>query len=154
MRRLLQKRIDELKDLKTLNPGEQKELEDGGEKLRILFAAVADDVAEAERILKDPLAELKRIQDEEAAEIDTKEEVRPISQFYVNERVENMVELAETSRLDGRRTDNPHIFLAKQKPFLGFMISTQWYSRILLIGLSLAFLLPATYLFHRSLTRR
>jgi ABC-type multidrug transport system ATPase subunit len=154
VRRPLQKRIDELKDLKTLNPGEQKELEDGGEKLRILFAAVADDVAEAERILKDPLAELKRIQDEEAAEIDTKEEVRPISQFYVNERVENMVELAETSRLDGRRNDNPHIFLAKQKPFLGFMISTQWYSRILLIGLSLAFLLPATYLFHRSLTRR
>ena len=156
VRRPLQKQIDKLKGLKNLSPSEQKELQDGGEKLRILFAAVAGDLTDAKRILKDPLAELQRIQNEEEAgiEIDLEEDVRPISQFFVNERVENMVELAETSRLDGRRTDEPHIFLAKQKTFLGFTMSTQWYCRIILMCLSLAFLIPATYLLHRSLTRR
>lgn len=152
----LQERIDELKELEELSPSEQEELESGGEKLRIMFAATAGDVTEAERILEDPLAELQRLLAAEASGQDpgSEEDSRPVSQFFVNERVENMVELAETSRVDARRTEAPHVFLAKQKPIFGLTIGTGLYCRIFLIALSLAFLVPATFLLHRSLTRR
>ncbi|MDC0188088.1 hypothetical protein OAJ05_02650, partial [Verrucomicrobia bacterium] len=67
---------------------------------------------------------------------------RSVSQFFVNDRVENMVDLAETLRLDRRRSDKPNIFLAKEKPLFGVTLSTQWYCRIFLVLLTTAFLQP------------
>ncbi len=162
VRQPLQKRIDQLKELKNLDDSEQKELLNSSEELRVLYAAIARNADKADQILEDPLAELERLLAlEESGEVDLEienigpeETVRSVSQFFVNERIENLVELAETSRLDGRRSDRPNIFLAKEKPFLGFTISTQWYCRIFLIILSLAFLAPAIQLLKLSLTRR
>ncbi|MFT6379560.1 MAG: hypothetical protein ACJAXZ_001036, partial [Akkermansiaceae bacterium] len=156
VRQPLQEQIEKLKKLKKLNTGEEEELQKRGEELRVLYAAVATNAKAADLILKDPLAELQRLQEFEdsGGEFDPEEKVRSISQFFVNERVENLVELAETSRLDGRRNDRPNIFLAKEKPFLGFMISTQWYCRVFLIGLIFAFLVPAVCFLKLSLTRR
>lgn len=65
-----------------------------------------------------------------------------------------MIELAETLRIDERRTDNPRIFMAREKPFLGFTLSTQNYCRIFLSMLILAFLIPATIFLKLSITRR
>lgn len=160
VRQPLQERIDKLKELKKLSSEEQKELYDGSEELRVLFAAVSRTPKEADRILDDPLAELEKMLAFEAAgeeideDFDSDHPIRSVSQFFVNERVENLVELAETSRLDGRRSDRPKVFLAKEKYFLGFTISTQWYCRLFLLSLTLAFLIPAIYLLKLSLIRR
>lgn len=151
----LQKRIEKLKERKSLDVTGQKDLQNASEELRVLFAAAASDIERADLILKDPMAELERILKLEGEEkVTPEQEMRSILQFYVNERVENLVELAESSRLDGRRSDRPNIFLAKEKPFLGFTISTQWYCRFYLIALTLAFLAPAVHLLKLSLTRR
>lgn len=156
VRQPIQKRIDELKEPESLSGDEDRELKIMGEKVRVLFAAVAKNAEQAESILADPLAELSRIEREQVQGIEPApdEKALAVSQFYVNERVEQLVELAETFRLDDRRLDAPHIFLAREKPFLGFSISTQWYCRIFLTGLTLLFLLPATSLLSYSLTRR
>jgi len=151
----LQEHIEKLKKLDSLTSFEEKELYKGSEKLRVLYAAAAQKTSQAKVILNDPLAELERMmaaEDEEA--IGTEKQTRSVSQFFVNERVENLVELAEASRVDERRSDSPKVFLAKKKPFLGFLISTQAYCRIFLIGLTLAFLIPAVYLLKLSLTKR
>ena len=153
----LQKSIEVLKKLKKLGGSEEQELQSASEKLRIIYAALAQDAKTADSILENPLAELERIlalEEEGFGKEDNEQESRSISQFFVNERIENLVELAESSRLDGRRSDRPNIFLAKEKPFLGFTISTQWYCRFYLTILSAIFLIPATYLLKLSLTRR
>lgn len=155
-RQPIQDRIDHLKEKKELSTEEEKELKEAGDSLRVLFAAVAENSGRADQILRDPLDELKRLQEEEMAglEPDLDRDTRSVSQFFVNERVENMVDLAETLRLDGRRKDQPNIFLAKEKPLFGFNLSTQWYCRIFLIFLTITFLLPAASLLNYSLTRR
>ena len=155
-RQPIQDRIDHLKEKKELSTEEEKELKEAGDSLRVLFAAVAENSGQADQILRDPLDELKRLQEEEMAglEPDLDRDTRSVSQFFVNERVENMVDLAETLRLDGRRKDQPNIFLAKEKPLFGFNLSTQWYCRIFLIFLTITFLLPAASLLNYSLTRR
>jgi hypothetical protein len=155
-RRPIQEKIDALKDKEELSASEKEELKEAGDEIRVLFAAVAKDSVQAEKIMRDPLGELQRLQEEEMAglEPDLDRDTRSVSQFFVNERVENMVELAETLRLDGRRKDQPNIFLAKEKPLLGINLSTQWYCRILLIFLTITFLLPAASFLNYSLTRR
>jgi hypothetical protein len=157
-RQPIQDRIDHLKEKKELSTEEEKELKEAGDSLRVLFAAVAENSGRADKILRDPLAKLKRLQEEEMAglelEPDLDRDTRSVSQFFVNERVENMVDLAETLRLDGRRKDQPNIFLAKEKPLFGFNLSTQWYCRIFLIFLTITFLFPAASLLNYSLTRR
>lgn len=156
VRQPIQDRIDELKKTEELSGEEDRELELLGEKMRVLFAAVAKESGHAETILKDPLGELRRLEQDEANEVepDLDEEIQPVSHFFVNRRVEQMVDLAETLRLDERRLDQPHIFLAKEKIFLGVSLSTQWYCRIFLIVLTILFLLPAAGLLSYSLTRR
>ena len=72
------------------------------------------------------------------------EEAIPVSQFFVNQRIENMVELAETSRLDDRRTETAHVFLAEEQAFLGYSMSTLWYCRFFLLTISLVFMILAT----------
>jgi hypothetical protein len=155
-RRPIQEKIDALKDKEELSASEKEALKEAGDQIRVLFAAVAKDSVRADEIMRDPLGELKRLQEEEMAglEPDLDRDTRSVSQFFVNERVENMVELAETLRLDGRRKDQPNIFLAKEKPLIGINLSTQWYCRILLISLAITFLLPAASFLNYSLTRR
>ncbi|MDB4488523.1 ATP-binding cassette domain-containing protein [Akkermansiaceae bacterium] len=155
-RRPIQEKIDALKNKEELSASEKEELKEAGDEIRVLFAAVAKDSVQAEKIMRDPLGELHRLQEEDMAGLkpDLDRDNRSVSQFFVNERVENMVELAETLRLDGRRKDQPNIFLAKEKPLLGINLSTQWYCRILLIFLTITFLLPAASFLNYSLTRR
>lgn len=155
-RRPIQEKIDTLKDKKELEMSEKEELKEAGNKIRVLFASVAKDSFQAEKILRDPLVQLKQLQEEEMAGLEPEidRDTRPVSQFFVNERVENMVDLAETLRLDRRRQDRPNIFLAKEKPLLGISLTTQSYCRIFLIFLTTIFILPAASLLNYSLTRR
>ena len=155
-RRPIQEKIDTLKDKKELEMSEKEELKEAGNKIRVLFASVAKDSFQAEKILRDPLVQLKQLQEEEMAGLEPEidRDTRPVSQFFVNERVENMVDLAETLRLDRRRQDRPNIFLAKEKPLLGISLTTQSYCRIFLIFLTTIFIIPAASLLNYSLTRR
>jgi hypothetical protein len=155
-RRPVQKTIDILKDKEKLKLSEEDELKKAGNKIGVFFASVAKTSSQANEILSDPLRQLEQLQKEEMEGLETEldRETRSVSQFFVNERVENMVDLAETLRLDGRRNDKPNIFLAKEKTFFGINLSTQWYCRIFLILLTTAFLLPAASFLKYSLTRR
>ncbi|MEN8774627.1 MAG: ATP-binding cassette domain-containing protein [Akkermansiaceae bacterium] len=156
VRQPIQDKVDILKEKKELTQSEEEELAEAGDEIRVLFAAVARDSDQADKILRNPLGELKRLQEEEVAGMEPKfdEDTRAVSQFFVNDHTENMVELAETLRLDGRRNDSPNIFLAKEKPLFGISLSTQWYCRIFLIFLTITFLLPAASFLNYSLTRR
>ena len=155
-RRPIQKTIGILKDKEELKLSEEDELKKAGDKIGVLFASVAKTSSEADEILSDPLGQLEQLQKEEMEGVkpELDRDTRSVSQFFVNERVENMVDLAETLRLDRRRNDKPNIFLAKEKPLFGVNLSTQWYCRIFLILLTTAFLLPAASLLNYSLTRR
>ena len=139
-RRPTQARIDELKELKTLTDAEDEELQSLSEKIRILYAATSTNLKDAVRIIRDPASEKERLM--QLTEIE--EEAIPVSQFFVNQRIENMVELAETSRLDDRRTETAHVFLAEEKAFLGYSMSTLWYCRFFLLTISLVFMILAT----------
>ncbi len=147
-RRPLQERIDELKENTDLNETEAEEFEQDKERLRVLYSAAGANLPQAHAFLKNPLGEMERTMDDE---ID--EEALPVAQFFVNERIENMVQLAETSRLDERRKETPHVFLAESKPILGMTIGTLTYCRIFLLALTAAFLIAATSLLNLSLTR-
>jgi ABC-type multidrug transport system ATPase subunit len=150
-RQPLQESIDELKQKSELAENEQRLLTETGEKLRVLYAALAPDDDLARKILDDPLAELKRLQSGSAPP--PGEEDRPVSQFFINDRVDGMIELAETLRIDERRSDQPLIFMAREKPVFGVNVSTQTYCRGFLILLTLFFFLPASVLLHYSITK-
>ncbi|MDA7888708.1 ABC transporter permease [Akkermansiaceae bacterium] len=139
-RRPIQERIEELKKPETLTDEEDEELQALSEKIRILYAATSPKLKDAVRIIRDPVAEKERLM--QLTEIE--KGAIPVSQYFINERIENMVELAETSRLDERRTETAHVFLAQKKPFLGVTISTIWYCRFFLLIISLAFMILAT----------
>ena len=150
-RRPLQNSIDELKQKPKLDESDREFLTKSGEKLRVLYAALAPNADSARSILDDPLAELKRLQSGTAPP--PSEEDRPVSQFFINDRVDGMIELAETLRIDERRTDRPLIFMAHEKPVFGIEVSTQAYCRTFLALLTLFFFLPATVLLHYSITK-
>lgn len=151
IRRPIQEEIDSLKARSSLGAEEQQRLTRLGDQLRVLYAAFAPDLEKAREILRDPLAELQRLQQED---LPPDEDDRPVSQFFVNDRVDNLVELAETRRLDARRTDRPRVFLARQKPLLGFVIHTRTYCQGFLVLLTLIFLSLATVFLKLSMTRR
>jgi len=152
IRRPLQKEIDELKNQESLDPAEEERLSQNSDQLRVLYAALASDSPSAHEILHDPLTELKRLQSGEAQA--PGEDERPVSQFFVNDRIDGMVEFAETLRIDERRRDQPRIFMAREKPLLGFTVSTQTYCRFFLLLLTIAFLVPAAVFLGLSLTTR
>lgn len=148
-RRPLQKEIDLFKEIKNLTAQEKIGLDRAKDSLSILYTAEAADLGEARRIIKDPLAEKERLMAlEEYAE-----DAVPLPHFFVNERVENLVELAETTRLDDRLTKKPHVFLSEKKPFLGFTLGTLGYCCFFLSLLTGFFLFLATFLLKLSLTR-
>ena len=155
-RKPIQDKIDTLKGKEELLLSEENELKEAGNKIGVLFASIAKTSPQADKILSDPLEQLKQLQETEmeGLEPELDRDTRSVSQFFVNDRVENMVDLAETLRLDRRRSDKPNIFLAKEKPLFGVTLSTQWYCRIFLVLLTTAFLLPAASFLNYSLTRR
>jgi lipopolysaccharide export LptBFGC system permease protein LptF len=155
-RKPIQDKIDTLKGKEELLLSEENELKEAGNKIGVLFASIAKTSSQADKILSDPLEQLKQLQETEmeGLEPELDRDTRSVSQFFVNDRVENMVDLAETLRLDRRRNDKPNIFLAKEKPLFGVTLSTQWYCRIFLVLLTTAFLLPAASFLNYSLTRR
>lgn len=150
-RQPLQDSIDTLKEKSSLNDQERRFLSENGDKLRVLYAALASDSETARHILSDPLAELARLQSDSLPPPGQKD--RPVSQFFVNDRVDGMVELAETLRIDVRRRDQPLIFMAREKTILGINVSTQVYCASFLALLTLFFFLPATTLLHHSITK-
>ena len=150
-RRPIQETIDDLKQKRTLSEEESRFLSENSDKLRVLYAALAPDEKTARAILDDPLAELDRLQSGEAPP--PAEDDRPVSQFYLNERIDGMIELAETLRIDERLNAHPLIFLAREKTLFGFTMSTQLYCGSFLILLTLFFLLPAIFFLHLSVTR-
>ena len=59
---------------------------------------------------------------------------RPITEFFVNDRIDLMVREAETFRLDYRNEDKPrHIFLALKKPVARDWVDTVDYDSAILI---------------------
>lgn len=150
-RQPLQDSIDTLKEKLSLDDQERRLLSENGDKLRVLYAALASDSETARHVLSDPLAELARLQSDSLPPPDRKD--RPVSQFFVNDRVDGMVELAETLRIDERRRDQPLIFMAREKTVLGINVSTQTYCTFFLALLTLFFFLPATTLLHHSITK-
>ena len=157
-RRPIQQRIEELKDIREdrgLNDEQDEELQALTEKINILYAAIGFTLKDAVTIIRDPAAEKDRLiqlsDEEKLAEIE--DGAIPVSQFFVNQRIEDMVGLAETSRLDDRRTETAHVFLAEEKAFLGYSISTIWYCRFFLLLLSLIFMILATGFLKLSLQK-
>jgi len=139
-RRSIQERIDELKEQENLSDAEDEELQSLSENIRILYAATSTNLKNAVRIIRDPASEKERLM--QFTEIE--EDAIPVSQFFVNQRIEDMVDLAEASRVDDRRTETAHVFLAKEKSFLGYSMGTLWYCRFFLTSISLVFMILAT----------
>ncbi len=150
----LQNKLDQLKKIPSLSQIQQQQLSQTSQSIRTLFSASANSTTQAQEILKDPLKEYNRLLSlpHDSTPPDTAASL-PISQFYINQRINNLVEMSESLRLDSRRNDNPHIFLAKKKPLFGLQISTQWYCRLMLALLTILFLILASKILKRSLTR-
>jgi len=145
-RRPLQERIDRITSSKN-----GQSFSDEKDQLSVLFAASAKDVSHAYSILKDPIMERKRLMTEDFSEPPFEE--NPLTHFFVNQRVEGLVELAETRRLDGRTQRKAKVFLAEKKSIFGIEMTTIWYCRASLLILTALLLALATYLLKLSLSR-
>ena len=145
-RRPLQERIDRIASSKN-----GQSFSDEKDQLSVLFAASAKDVSHAYSILKDPITERKRLMTKDFSEPPFEE--NPLTHFFVNQRVEGLVELAETRRLDGRAQRKAKVFLAEKKSIFGIEMSTIWYCRSSLLILTALLLALATYLLKLSLSR-
>lgn len=145
-RRPLQERIDRITSSKN-----DESFSDERDQLSVLFAASAKDVSHAYSILKDPITERKRLMTKDSSEPAFEE--NPLTHFFVNQRVEGLVELAETRRLDGRAQRKAKVFLAEKKSIFGIEMSTIWYCRSSLLILTALLLALATYLLKLSLSR-
>ncbi|MDB4508040.1 ATP-binding cassette domain-containing protein [Akkermansiaceae bacterium] len=145
-RRPLQKKIDRLGKKETLTEEEKKTLSADKETLGVFFAASAQNPEDAEDILADPLTERERLMNITAFDPDEKPRP-PLAHFFVNRRIEGLVELAESKRLDMRRERGRNVFLAEKKTILGADVRTTHYCRTnliimttLLMGFSAGFL--------------
>ncbi|MGC6467703.1 MAG: ATP-binding cassette domain-containing protein [Akkermansiaceae bacterium] len=148
-RRPLQEQIDYYKEMESLTDQDQKLLSEARESLSILYVATTDKISEARKIIANPLAEKERLMAIEEED----EEAIPVSDFFVNKRVENLVDLAEASRLDDRRDYEPHVFLAEKKPVFGVMTGTIWYCTFFLVLITVVTVGLATYLLRISLNK-
>lgn len=131
-RRPLQKKIDDLGKKETLTEEENKTLSDGKETLGVFFAASAHKPEDAQDILDDPLIERERMMSITAFDPD-EEPGPPLAYFFVNHRIEGLVELAESKRLDLRRERGRNVFLAEKKTIFGGDFKTTNYCRTNLI---------------------
>ncbi|MGC6427439.1 MAG: ATP-binding cassette domain-containing protein [Akkermansiaceae bacterium] len=150
-RRPLQTEIDRLTEKTELSDKEQQTLSDQKTKLQVLFAASANDLDHAQSILSDPITEMKRLQNTPLPE--TSEPTPPLSQFFVNQRVEALVELAESKRMDLRLKTKENVFLAEKKSIPGITIMTTLYCRGMLVIMTTILLAAAAGLLKYSLNR-
>ncbi|MEN8756235.1 MAG: ATP-binding cassette domain-containing protein [Akkermansiaceae bacterium] len=150
-RRPLQSQIDQLTDKENLSETETNQLNDGKTKLQVLFAASADDLDHARSILTDPIAEMERIQNIPLDEIS--EPSPPLNQFFVNQRIEGLVELAESKRLDLRSNTRENVFLAEEKSLLRAAIKTTIYCQGMLLIMTIILLATAAGFLKYSLNR-
>jgi hypothetical protein len=118
----IQRRIDDARETTNLSPeaaARMNLLKDG---LTALLAAGAPDAATAERQLS-RITEVTRRGT--ALDLETmivwpeRDDTRPASDFFVNQRIDLLVGEAETFRSDYRRKNNAHVFLATQRA-IGF----------------------------------
>jgi hypothetical protein len=140
-RRPLQKLIDYYKEKDSLSQAEEESLREARESLSLLYVSSAPNAREAKTILSNPLIEAKRI-------LQTSQELqktRPVADYYVNQRTEALVDLAEASRLDSRHTSEPHVFLAEKKQFFGESVTTTLYCTMFLVGITTLSLLGAVF---------
>jgi len=145
-RRPLQSKITNLQDSKK-----DELLREKRDKVSVLYAASAADIDQARNILADPMAERERLMS--ADFLESGEEQKPLSYFYVNQRVNGLVELAETRRVDARHPSRSTVFLAEKKKLFGIEVSTTIYCRIFLLILTFLPLALAAALLQLSLSR-
>lgn len=146
----LQLKIDALKEQKTLSKPAAQELRHLRDTLNILYVAETETPPEARQILQNPQKALEPLHRDQT----NPDETRPIFEFFVNEKIEGLVDLAESTRLDDRNSKPPLVFLATQKEALGLSIATSSYCRLILAALTLTLLALATASLRRSLNRR
>ena len=134
----IQRRVDAIKDMPSpLEPGVEERLQlmlQALVKLGGANAATARDAEDlAERITN--LARGGTRLEIDSLKVRTKDpRARPITEFFVNDRIDLMVREAETFRLDYRNEDKPrHIFLALKKPVARDWVDTVDYDSAILI---------------------
>ncbi len=134
----IQRRVDAIKDIETtLDPAVQERLHLMLEGLVKLGAAEAVNAPDAQELAESITLIARggsRSQVESFKVQNSDKRARPISEFFVNDRIDLLVREAETFRLDYRNADKPRlIFLALKKPFGGNWIDTLDYDAGLLI---------------------
>ena len=134
----IQRRVDAIKDMPSpLEPGVEERLQLMLQALVKLGGAQSATVHDAED-LAERITELarggNRLQ-RDSLKVRSKEAgARPITEFFVNDRIDLLVREAETFRLDYRNEDKPrHIFLALKKPVGGVWHDTVDYDSAVLI---------------------
>ena len=145
-RRHLQAKIETLKSQENLSPEAKANLQNLKQLLTALYVQGADTGAEARALLADS----ERLLDTSTYS----ETARPLEEFFINERLQNLVNLAETLRLDHRQDREKPTFLAEKKNFLfSTVVSTGLYCGMALATMSLSFLLFALFFIRRFLNR-
>jgi ABC-type multidrug transport system ATPase subunit len=139
----IQRRVDAIKEVKEkLEPSVAERLDLMLEALVKLGAADATNTADA-RELAERITDLARggtrLQIESLRVQISDPKARPISEFFVNNRIDLLVREAETFRVDYRNTDGArNIFLGLKKPFRNDWIDTLDHDAMLLILVMLA----------------
>ncbi len=134
----IQRRVDAIKEVShTLEPAVAERLQIMLEALVKLGAAEAVTAADASE-LAERITNLARggtrLEIEAIKVQTTRQGARPVSEFFVNNRIDLLVREAETFRLDYRNQDRPRrIFLALKKPFAGEWLDTLDYEAGVLI---------------------
>lgn len=151
VRRPLQANINRLTEKETLGTRAAEELSNKKTKLQVLFAASAENLDHARLILDDPIKEIERLHNAQIHE--GEEPGPPLAQFFVNQRIEGLVELAESKRLDLRASTRNNVFLAEKKSILGTRIMTTAYCCGILILMIAALLTAAAGILKYTLNR-
>jgi hypothetical protein len=134
----IQRRVDAIKEVKeTLEPAVAERLQLMLEALVKLGAADATSTADA-RELAERITNLARggtrLEIESIRVQSSDPKARPISEFFVNNRIDLLVREAETFRVDYRNADGTrNIFLGLKKPLGNDWLETLDYDAILLI---------------------
>ena len=134
----IQRRVDAIKDMpSTLEPAVAERLQLMLEALVKLGAAEATNPNDA-RELAERLTDLARGGTRlqiDSLKVQSKDALaRPISEFFVNNRIDLLVREAETFRVDYRNEDEPrNIFLGLKKPASGDWIDTLDYDSAILL---------------------
>ncbi|WP_265595156.1 ATP-binding cassette domain-containing protein [Haloferula sp. BvORR071] len=134
----IQRRIDGIKEMEhTLQPAVEERLQLMLEALLKLGAAEATNAPDA-RELAERITDLARggtrLEVESIKVQSTDPKARPLSEFFVNDRIDLLIREAETFRLDYRNAEKPRlIFLGLKKPFGDDWMDTLDYDALILL---------------------